>query len=267
MKIARYYDSEKNIRLGSLSEDGFAQRLCGELFSELKPEEYKEKPEKLLAPLLPAAIFCIGLNYRSHAREMGAPIPEYPVIFMKAPNTLQNALDPIFIPVAQKSDEVDYEGELAVIIGKTCKNVKRAEALKYVFGYACANDVSARDWQRQRSGGQWIRSKNFDSFCPLGPCIVTAAEISNPDNLAIRTFVNGDLVQNANTSDMIFDIASLIEFLSASTTLYAGTVILTGTPSGIGMSANPPRWLRPGDTVSVEIEKIGTLTNAVAMEK
>lgn len=221
---------------------------------------------KLLAPIEPVAIFAIGLNYRQHAVEMKAPIPDFPVLFMKNIAAVQNPGDPILLPRHLRSDEVDYECELAVVIGKCAKNVSRADALRYMAGYTCANDVSARDWQRRRSGGQWCRAKSFDTFCPLGPVLVTPDEIPNPNALAIRTLVNGEVLQQSNTDDMIFDVPTLIEFLSGSTTLLPGTVILTGTPSGVGMGRTPPRWLQPGDTVSVEIEKIGALTNPVAAE-
>jgi 2-keto-4-pentenoate hydratase/2-oxohepta-3-ene-1,7-dioic acid hydratase in catechol pathway len=170
------------------------------------------------------------------------------------------------IPAALRSDEVDYECELAVVIGKACKNVKRDSALDHVFGYTCANDVSARDWQIKRGGGQWSRGKFFDTFCPLGPCLVTADEIPDPNALAIKTVVSGETLQDWNTNDMIFDVPALIEFLSGSTTLLPGTVILTGTPHGVGMAAKPPRWLKPGDSVTIEIEKIGALTNPVELE-
>ena len=136
-----------------------------------------------------------------------------------------------------------------------------------MLGYTCANDVSARDWQKKRGGGQWCRAKSFDSFCPLGPCLVTPDEIPDPNSLRIRTIVNGSTVQDGNTNDMIFDVPSLIEFLSGSTTLLPGTTILTGTPQGVGMAANPPRWLKAGDSVSVEVEKIGILTNPVEYER
>jgi 2-keto-4-pentenoate hydratase/2-oxohepta-3-ene-1,7-dioic acid hydratase in catechol pathway len=169
-------------------------------------------------------------------------------------------------PTRLRSDEVDYECELAVVIGRNCKNVRRADALDYVFGYTCANDVSARDWQIKRGGGQWCRGKFFDTFAPLGPCLVTRDEIPNPNALRIRTILNGETVQDWNTNDMIFDVPALTEFLSGSTTLLPGTVILTGTPHGVGMASKPPRWLKPGDSVSIEIEKIGTLTNPVALE-
>lgn len=153
-----------------------------------------------------------------------------------------------------------------MVIGKTCKNVKRENALDYVLGYTCGNDVSARDWQIKRGGGQWCRGKSFDTFAPLGPVLVTTDEIPNPNTLAIRTIVNGEVVQDWNTNDMIFDVPTLIEFLSGSTTLLPGTVIFTGTPHGVGMAAQPPRWLKPGDEVTVEIEKIGKLTNPVVNE-
>jgi 2-keto-4-pentenoate hydratase/2-oxohepta-3-ene-1,7-dioic acid hydratase in catechol pathway len=153
------------------------------------------------------------------------------------------------------------------VIGKTCKNVSKADALSYVLGYTCANDVSARDWQKDWGGSQWCRGKTFDTFCPLGPCIVTTDEIPNPNALQIKTIVNGEVLQDWNTSDMIFDVPTLIEFLSGSTTLLPGTVILTGTPHGVGMARKPPRWLQAGDSVTISIEGIGELTNPVRLEE
>ena len=152
------------------------------------------------------------------------------------------------------------------MIGKACKNVRRDQALGYVGGYTCANDVSARDWQIKKGGGQWCRGKFFDTFCPLGPVLVTPDEIPNPNALGLRTLLNGETVQDWNTDDMIFDVPTLIEFLSGSTTLLPGTVILTGTPQGVGMAAKPPRWLKPGDSVTIEIDGIGQLTNPVELE-
>ncbi len=221
---------------------------------------------KLLAPLQPVDILCIGLNYRRHAEEGKAAIPENPVLFMKTSTAAQNPGDPIVLPRKLNSDKVDYECELAVVIGKTCHNVSKADALNYVLGYTCANDVSARDWQKNGGGGQWCRGKTFATFCPLGPCLVTADEISNPNSLSIRTVLNGEVMQDWNTDDMIFDVPTLIEFLSASTVLAAGTVILTGTPHGVGFARTPPVFLQDGDSVSIEIEKIGTLTNPVVAE-
>ena len=256
MKIIRYLDSRQQVQHGSLLPDGTAQRLDGGVADI----------HKLLAPVEPAAVLCIGLNYRQHAAETGAQVPEFPVLFLKNPAAVQNPGDPIQIPTHLPSRKVDYECELAVVIGQTCKNVARADALRYVRGYTCANDVSARDWQKEWGGGQWCRAKGFDTFCPLGPCLVTPDEIPNPNTLRIRTLVNDEVLQDSNTSDMIFDVPRLIEFLSGSTTLRAGTVILTGTPPGVGMARTPPRWLRPGDVVTVEIEKIGRLSNPVVLE-
>jgi 2-keto-4-pentenoate hydratase/2-oxohepta-3-ene-1,7-dioic acid hydratase in catechol pathway len=161
---------------------------------------------------------------------------------------------------------VDEEAELAVIIGRTARHVSRADALDYVLGYTCANDVSARDWQIKWGGSQWCRGKSFDTFCPLGPRIVTADEIPDPNDLRIRTILNGTVMQDCRTNDMIFDIPALIEFFSGSTTLAPGTVILTGTPQGVGFARTPPVYLQAGDTVTIEIERIGELTNPVEQE-
>ena len=266
MRIIRYLDCQGNVHYGAEHKDGSAIELAGELFSGLKPIDRAADVRKLLAPLIPSSIFGIGLNYRRHAEEASVKIPEYPVLFIKGLNTLQHPGDPIFIPTHLGSDEVDYECELAVVIGTECKNVSRENALDYVLGYTCANDVSARDWQLKKGGGQWNRGKTFDSFCPLGPCLVNPGEVPDPNDLALRTVLNGEKVQDWNTNDMIFDVRAIIEFLSGSTTLLPGTTILTGTPQGIGMSAIPPRWLKPGDSVTIEIEKIGQLTNPVQSE-
>ena len=222
--------------------------------------------DKLLAPVNPVDILCIGLNYREHAAESGAAIPENPVLFIKASNALNNPFDPI--PVPRRSSQVDYEAELAVVIGKTAKHVSRRDALNYVLGYTCANDVSARDWQREKSlgGGQFARGKSFDGFCPLGPCLVTADEIPDPNQLRLRTLLNGKVMQDHTTADMIFDVPALIESLSSTMTLRAGSVILTGTPQGVGFARNPPVWMRDGDTVVVEVERIGRLENPVVRE-
>ena len=265
MKIIRFIDQNGQIKYGS-QHDQHVEELGGDLLGGLHCSGKMATVEKLLAPIEPTAIICIGLNYKQHAAESGLPIPERPVVFFKGLNTVQNPDDPIEIPVKFKSDEVDYECELAVVIGRACKNVSRSDALKYVLGYTCANDVSARDWQIKMGGGQWSRGKMFDTFCPLGPALVTADEIENPNNLAIRTVLNGKVVQDWNTSDMIFDVATIIEFLSGSSTLLPGTVILTGTPHGVGMASTPPRWLKAGDVVSIEVEKIGTLKNPVSEE-
>jgi len=266
MKIIRHQDRRGNVSHAALQADGSALKLAGDIFSAPQTTGERADVAKLLAPIEPRAIICIGLNYRRHAAETNAKVPEFPVVFFKNPAALQHPGDPIVLPTRLRSDEVDYECELAVVIGRACKNVTRAEAVNYILGYTAANDVSARDWQKSRGGSQWCRGKMFDTFCPLGPCLVTPDEISNPNALAIRTLINDEVLQDWNTDDMIFDVPALIEFLSGSTTLLPGTVILTGTPHGVGMARTPPRWLQPGDRVTVEVEKIGVLTNPVISE-
>ena len=267
MRIIRHQASNGTIQHAALQPDGTARRIEGDLFGDFSVTDEVVTPGKLLAPLAPTAIFCIGLNYRKHAEESNAAIPQYPVLFMKSPGAVQNPGDDIVLPRHLASDAVDYECELAVVIGKACKNVSKANALDYVLGYTCANDVSARDHQIKLGGGQWCRGKFFDTFAPLGPCLLTPQSIPNPNNLRIRTELNGVTVQDSHTSDMAFDVPTLIAYLSGSTTLVPGTVILTGTPSGVGMATKPePRWLRAGDVVTIEIENIGRLTNPVIEE-
>ncbi len=266
MKIFSYLDEHEVGHHCAPAADGSFEALAGDLHTGLVRTGMRVVPSRIRAPLAPVAILGVGLNYRRHAEESGARIPEYPVLFSKPISSVQHPGEPIAIPSALPTDEVDYECELAVVIGRRCKNVKRSEALDYVLGYTCANDVSARDWQLKKGGGQWVRGKSFDTFCPLGPCLVTADEIPDPNRLAIRTRLNGKVVQDWNTNDMIFDVPTLIEFLSASTTLLPGTVILTGTPHGVGMASKPPTWLQPGDSVTVQIEGIGELSNPVAIE-
>lgn len=267
MRIIRFLDDAGQERLGRQQDDGSATLLEGELFGQLRDTGQAANMAKLLAPLVPVDILCIGLNYRKHAEEGGAKIPEHPVLFMKATSAVQHPGEPIVLPRRLRSDRVDYECELAVVIGRECKNVSRDEALDYVLGYTCANDVSARDWQAQWGGGQWCRGKTFDTFCPLGPCLVTADDIPQPNDLAIRTILNGQVMQDGTTGDMIFDVPRLIEFLSGSTTLRPGTVILTGTPHGVGFARRPPVYLQPGDEISVQIDPIGRLTNPVVAEE
>jgi 2-keto-4-pentenoate hydratase/2-oxohepta-3-ene-1,7-dioic acid hydratase in catechol pathway len=266
MKIVRYQSPTGEKHLGRLHADGKTTRLSGDLFGSLSDTGEAAQVARLLSPLEPRDIICIGLNYRKHTAEGGQAIPEFPVVFMKNSGTLQNPGDPIVLPRRLKSDSVDYECELAVVLKKECYNVSKANALDYVLGYTCANDVSARDWQMKYGGSQWCRGKTFATFCPLGPCLVTADEIKNPNALGIRTILNGQKMQDWNTDDMIFDVPTLIEFLSGSTRLAAGTVILTGTPHGVGGARKPPVFLQPGDTVTIEIDGIGALTNPVVAE-
>jgi 2-keto-4-pentenoate hydratase/2-oxohepta-3-ene-1,7-dioic acid hydratase in catechol pathway len=208
----------------------------------------------------PEKIVAIGLNYEDHAAETGAEIPDKPVVFTKYPNTIIGPGAPIRIPPI--TEQVDYEAELAVIVGRRAKNVSESEALEYVFGYTNANDVSARDLQFSE-GGQWTRSKSIDTFLPLGPYVATRDEIPDPQDLFIRAILNGETVQDGTTSRMIFSVAELVSFLSQGMTLEPGDVIITGTPPGVGMARDPQLWMKPGDEVSIEIEGLGTLTNPV----
>ncbi|MEI6323567.1 MAG: fumarylacetoacetate hydrolase family protein [bacterium] len=262
MKIARIRLESGEIHFARVIPEGM-ELLLGDPFSGLSPTGRITDTYSLLAPVVPAAILCIGLNYRAHAEEMKARLPDYPVLFFKNPSALLDPEAVIRIPRTPASTQVDYEGELAIVIGRTCKNATRENAFDFILGYTCANDVSARDWQKQWGGSQWCRGKSFDTFAPLGPYLVTSDEIPNPNNLRLTTRVNGEVLQDSSTADMIFDIPALVEFLSGETTLAPGTVILTGTPSGVGLGRNPPRWLQPGDLVEVKIEGIGTLSNSV----
>jgi len=265
MKIFRFESTSGAVLYGT-GEGNTLQVLSGDLFTGLTPTGETATVARLLAPLEPRAILCVGLNYRQHAAETNSPLPEFPVLFVKNPASVNHPGAPIILPRWLRSDKVDYECELAVIIGKAAKNVPRAQALDYVLGYTCANDVSARDWQKEGGGGQWCRGKSFDTFCPLGPALVTKESLPNPSGLRISTRVGEEILQDSNTADMIFDIPTIIEFLSASTTLLPGTVIITGTPQGVGMARKPARWLQPGETVTVEIEGIGSISNPVQEE-
>ncbi|MCA1688359.1 MAG: fumarylacetoacetate hydrolase family protein [Actinobacteria bacterium] len=219
---------------------------------------------RLHAPIArPGKIVAIGLNYEDHAAETGAEIPEKPVVFGKYPNTIIGPGEQIRIPPI--AEQIDYEAELAVVIGRRARNVQEAEALEYVFGYTNSNDVSARDLQFSE-GGQWTRSKSIDTFLPLGPYVATRDEIPDPQNLYIRAILNGEVVQDGTTSKMIFPVAELVSFLSQGMTLEPGDIVITGTPPGVGMARDPQLWMKPGDEVSIEIEGLGTLTNPVEAE-
>ena len=214
----------------------------------------------LAPPVRPGKVIAIGLNYLDHIRESGQPRPDRPLVFAKFPSSVIGHNDPIAIDRAI-TQRVDWEAELAVVIARTASAVSEAEALRYVFGYTVANDVSARDVQFD--DGQWVRGKSLDTFCPIGPVIVTADEIKDPQSLSIQTRVNGELVQDSNTAEMLFGVAELISFCSHSFRLDPGDVLLTGTPWGCGEFMTPPRSLQGGDRVECTIEGIGTLTNTV----
>jgi len=212
---------------------------------------------------VPPQIYAVGMNYASHASELGKPVPSKPIIFAKGLNTMIGTGEDIVLP--SEEVKVDYEGELACILGpKPCKDVSVEHALSYVQGYCIANDVSGRSWQFDHfNGGQWIRSKSFDTFLPLGPKMFDSQDIRDPQDLRITTKVNGQVVQDCSTSDMIFTVAEIISFLSIGSTLLPGTIILTGTPAGVGHSKSPARYLEDGDEVEVSIEGMGRIVNRV----
>lgn len=218
---------------------------------------------KLLAPIpRPTKIICIGLNYSDHAAESGQPIPQYPVVFCKYANTVIGPGDEIILP--RVTYQVDYEAELGFVIGKRGRYISTGDAMSCVAGYLPINDVSARDYQTRTS--QWTMGKTFDTFAPMGPALVTADEISNPHDLDIRLTINGEVLQDSNTCNLIFGIPQLVAALSEVMTLEPGDVVSTGTPPGVGMARKPQRWLKPGDVVNIEIEGLGILSNPVVAE-
>ena len=266
MKIIRYLDRKGELGFGRIDDEGLMFVIRQNEKGGFAATDDPADPGKILSPVDFRCIYCVGLNYKAHAEESGEEPPKHPMIFMKAATAIQDPGSPIVLPRFLRSDMVDYEGELGVVIGRPCKNVTKEEALDYVLGYVCANDVSARDWQKEKGGGQYCRGKTFDTFCPVGPCLVTTDEIPDPSKLTLRTYLNDDVVQESGTDDLIFDVPTLIAFLSGSTTLLPGTLILTGTPSGVGSAQDPRRFLMSGDEVTVEIEGIGKLTNFVVEE-
>jgi 2-keto-4-pentenoate hydratase/2-oxohepta-3-ene-1,7-dioic acid hydratase in catechol pathway len=216
----------------------------------------------LLAPIPdPQKIICLGLNYRDHAEESGMPIPTEPILFSKYPSTLIGQGAEIVLP--RVSTEVDYEAELVFVIGRRCKLVERGDAMDYVAGYTVGHDVSARDWQLNKPGKQWMAGKTFDTFAPMGPALVTADEVPDPHALGIRLRLNGKTMQDSSTSQLIFKVDEVVSYLSQIMTLEPGDLIFTGTPPGVGMARKPPVWLQPGDVCEVEIDGLGTLRNPV----
>lgn len=199
--------------------------------------------------------FCVGLNYAKHAEETGAEPPKEPIIFSKASSALSGPFDPVVIP--KGSEKSDWEVELGVVIGKTCSYVSEADALDYVSGYCTINDMSERSFQIER-GGQWIKGKSAPTFGPVGPYLVTADEVADPQNLNVSLKLNGETVQDSNTNDMIFTVAQIISHMSQFMELQAGDIIATGTPSGVGMGMKPQRFLKPGDTMEITVEGLGT---------
>ena len=252
MKLVRFLKNDQPCY--GLIEGEAVYAVEGSIFGKFRQAEMVAAltEVRLLAPCQPTKILAVGLNYLTHAAEAGMDVPPEPLVFSKPPSSVIGPLEPIVYPIL--SQHVDYEGELAVIIGQQVRNVSPEKATDFILGYTCGNDVTARDLQRRDN--QWTRAKGFDTFCPLGPCIVTDLE---PAHLNIRTRVNGVLRQDGSTADMVFGVAELIAYISQVMTLEPGDVILTGTPSGVGP-------LQPGDVVEVEIEGIGTLRNPVVRQ-
>jgi len=268
MKLIRFKDEKHPERIINAVDcnDGTALPIAGSVFNAIEPmdEPIPFTPENLIAPLNPTAILAIGRNYEAHATEQGKKPPERPMLFMKNISATTGPFDDIIIPkCCQKIDQTDFEGELAIVIGKPARDVTAENAFDYILGFTVANDVSARWWQKEAGGGQFCRGKSFDTFCPLGPAVITTDEIADPQSLNIEAKLNGETMQASNTRHMIFSVAQLVAFLSQGTTLVPGTVILTGTPSGVGFARKPPVFLHDGDVVEVTVEKIGTLRNRV----
>ena len=219
---------------------------------------------RLLAPVPdPGKVICIGLNYADHAAESGVEPPPEPVVFCKFPSAVCADGDEIRLPTI--SSKVDYEAELVVVMGRGGRDIAKENALSHVAGYACGHDVSARDWQLEKPGGQWLLGKTFDTFAPYGPELVTADEVGDPGNLAIALRLNGETMQDSNTQQLIFAVDHLISYLSSVCTLEPGDIIFTGTPPGVGAARKPPVFLKDGDLTEVEIEKLGVLTNRVTV--
>lgn len=261
MRIARIQWNDKTSH--ALVEKDAFRLIEGDLFGSWKQtgQTVPRSQARVLAPVEPPQIIAIGLNYRSHAEEGGGSVPEAPVVFVKTCNAITGPDSPILLP-AMAPDEVDYEAELVIVIGKRAKNVSEQDAGDYILGYTCGNDVSARDCQL-RLDKQWARGKCFDTFAPTGPWIATDLD---GDSLDTRLTLNGKVMQQSNTAEMVFSCRQLVSYLSRCMTLWPGSIIMTGTPAGVGQSRKPPVWLKDGDTVTVEIEGIGCLTNPVRKE-
>lgn len=250
-----------------ISQAKQARVVTGNIFGKHEVTDEVADIRLLLSPLAPEdvrTVRCLGLNYALHAKESGLPLPKYPVLFYKPATSLSGPTDTIPVhPMAQQGEGLDYECELVIVIGKKCADVPEAKALDYVLGYAVGDDVSHRDWQIKRGGGQWSLGKGFDGWAPWGPGIVSSSIITDPQTLKISTTLNGQVVQESNTADMIFNVKQTIAFLSQGTTLLPGDVIFTGTPSGVGMGRTPQLWLKDGDVVEVSLEGVGTCSNKV----
>jgi 2-keto-4-pentenoate hydratase/2-oxohepta-3-ene-1,7-dioic acid hydratase in catechol pathway len=250
--------------LSFLAAGAAAKERAAQALAAARPsDEVALNQVTLKAPIPhPGKIICIGLNYRDHARESNQPVPDFPAVFSKYSNTVIGPGAPIVIP--RLTDQVDYEAELGFVIGQRARHVREADALGYVAGYIPFNDISARDFQSRTS--QWTIGKTFDGFLPMGPALTTADEIPDPQSLDISLTIDGEVLQKSNTRELVFSVQQLVSILSGVMTLEPGDVVSTGTPSGVGAARTPKRWLRPGETVTVEISKLGMLSNPVIKE-
>ncbi|KXL42607.1 hypothetical protein M433DRAFT_59165 [Acidomyces richmondensis BFW] len=265
---------DKNVDIDDLAQKGGLKVKVLEGASPLDaaPTGAEDEVGRLLGPLTPAdvkVVRCVGLNYRTHILETGFELPKNPTVFFKTGQAVSDTRSPVPIPrLAQ--DTCDYEGELTLVIGRDCKNVTPDRALDYVAAYTAGNDVSCRSWQMEKdkagSAPQWSFSKTFDKYAPLGPCLVAGRKLGDGSGLEMKVYVNGELRQHTNTSDLCFGVRELVAFLSTGQTLEKGTLIMTGTPGGVGLGFKPPRYLKHGDEVVVEIEGIGKLVNTMEFE-
>lgn len=263
MRIVRFEGPDGRTHTGRLLDERTALPLTGDVFGPWKFADEAVRIRRPLPPVEPANVFAIGRNYRAHVEETGARLPERPLVFMKPTTAVLGPNEQIVLPESAP-DEVDFEAELAIIVGRVARRVSEQAALDHVLGYTCANDVSARDCQR--GDKQWTRAKGFDTFCPLGPWLVTPDEL-DPDNCGIRSRLNGEIMQDSTTASMIHSCAGLVSYLSHQFTLLPGTVILTGTPEGVGFARRPAVFLKEGDRIEIEIDGIGTLVNPVTRER
>jgi 2-keto-4-pentenoate hydratase/2-oxohepta-3-ene-1,7-dioic acid hydratase in catechol pathway len=261
MKIVRFLTTASRPMYGVWEEEAGVRIIAGDVFGVWAISDTRlrlEEITRILPPVEPPNIFALGLNYRAHASEGGSAAPDHPLVFLKATSSITGRDRPIILPKSAPT-MVDYEAELALIIGKTAYEVSEEKALDHVLGYTAANDVSARDCQMQLDK-QWARGKSFDTFCPIGPFIETEHD---PDHAQVKSRLNGQVMQDSCTTDLIFSCRYLVSYLSHQFTLHPGTLILTGTPSGVGVHRNPPVFLKDGDVIEVELEGVGTLSNPV----
>ncbi|KAL4930598.1 fumarylacetoacetate hydrolase family protein [Aspergillus undulatus] len=266
-----YGDALLSAGVSDVAKATRARVIHGDIFGQHRVTDQIAEVKLLLSPLARRdikTVRCLGLNYEQHAKESNLPIPNYPVLFYKPVTSISGPTDDIPVsPLAQEGEGLDYECELVIVIGKEAKEVPESKALDYILGYAVGNDVSHREWQLKRGGGQWGLGKGFDGWAPFGPGIVSSELIRNPNALNISTKVNGREVQASSTKDMIFNVAQTVSFLSQGTTLLPGDLIFTGTPQGVGMGRKPALWLKDNDQVEVSLEGVGSCVNKVVFGK